>query len=377
MGRDAIARFPRQAFGRDASYVVGVNIQLFDDHVVTEPPLLIWQRGRGTLPRPTGDFSFLGPRATVEANGQLRLVWGEPDESGVGHIRAREWLVQRVTTLWTATLSMSGEWSAARVIYRDPSLAWPARGSSDNFGGTDPLQAAVVPSRTQSAWLDRTARVHALPAETGYGYLSLHVDSDASYLSYIAAANLDKVRPTVGPDGTLLRSDQNSVFVASSKDAGVTWDPGRLVSLSGENPAYDVQVQVGRLHDVHLVWNQSLHSGASVIRHVVSTDGGVSWGRPDDLPLQGHVENIQTGIDDCGTIHVVYEDWSNGVGDTRLIYARWSGSWSNVEALFPDLVSMTPELRRNQERTPTLAFVARRRADTTRHFTTFVSTWVP
>jgi hypothetical protein len=368
-----VARFPRLALGREHSYVVGINIQRFDDRLVENGPLVVWQISGKSVGRPEGRFAFLFPRAAVDSADNLRLIWAEPADAPVQQIEARKWFFQRPATIWTATYTSSAGWSVPERIH-DASgrLNWTARGGSDNFGTLDVHQGVIIQPVGEAAWRDERLVRYSLEIERGTIYPSLAVDRSDVYLAFIAAAS----EPAVRGAEPRVHSDTNSVFFRGSYDGGRTWTPRRLVSRSGEYPAFQVSVLVGPGGEVHMLWKQTLRDGFSVIRHVLSRDKGRTWNAPDDFIPGGAFDGMRAAVDPCGTVHVVYEDW--GKADrTQIACVAWTSRWTKAAHPFEKFIGMTPDVRIAASGRPLLAFVGRMGDATQMDYATYVTELVP
>jgi hypothetical protein len=357
--------------------VVGIDIQLFDDQVVTNGRLVVIDERGKSLGRPMGRFAFLFPRGSVDRFGRLRLMWAEPADEPLELIQARFWITQRPTSVWSATYDSSAGWSEPQRI-EDSSrlLRWPIRGGADTFGTLDDNQAIVIPRIGSASWRDQELVRHELDIPAGAIYPSIVVRDQRVYIAYIAAA-IGAAPTRVTERGGRVRSDTNSVFFLMSKDGGTTWLAPRLVSLSGDYPAHGVHVLVGEHGEIHMVWKQALPNGSLIIRHVISDDDGATWGEPSDYSPAGNFEGMRAALDRCGTVHVVYEDWAGDHADTRIVHVSWSAGWTRAVHPFAGLTGMTPDLRADAAGHLSLIFVGRRVNDPTGRFATYMTTLGP
>jgi hypothetical protein len=367
-----VARFPRLAIGPKRSYVVGIDIQQFDDHVIENGPLVVEDLDGKVLGKPQGKFAFLFPRATV-VDGSLRLVWAEPT-AVADHIEARRWFFQRPVATWSSTYDSKSGWSVPERLSGPTQLEWTFRGGADNFGSTEPLQGIILNGRGLADWYDARLTRHTLTMPRGAIYPSIAFDGNQGYLAYIAAISAQ----TVAPDARLQTSeDRSSIFIRTSGDSGKTWGKDRIVSVSGTNPAFEVNVLVGTNHDVHLVWKQALAAGGSSIRHILSTDGGLTWDSANDVAPGADFTGLRAAVDSCGVVHVVYQDWSGGPGQLRVGYVTWRGGWSRPVRPFADYFGATPDLRVDATRAPILIFVGRKVDQAGETVATYVSRLAP
>ena len=342
-GDNRVARFPHLALGRHHDYVVGVDIQTFGLQRIENSPLVVSELGGSDLGRPTGRFAFLYPRAAVDANDRLRLFWGEPAVVD-SEIQARQWVAYRPTTIWTAVYDPAAGWSNAHELdvgTNEPRWRWP--GVADNLGSAVSEQGFAVPGmRVRPSFPyfaigggDDLERV-LIPVNVAYASL---ITVGPRLLVAYAAADTSWASSPQNPT----REDMNSVFVRRSEDEGRTWSAPTLIQRGGQTPAHQITALVAPSKTIHLLWIQATGSG-SVIRHVLSDDGGVHWSEPDDLPAT-NLNNIRAAIDPCGDVRLIAEDWSGGVNRLQLVAATWNGVWSAPTRLFKELKAMTPDLR--------------------------------
>jgi len=76
-------------------------------------------------------------------------------------------------------------------------------------------------------------------------------------------------------------------------------------------------------------------------------------------------------IDSCGVLHVVGEDWRDGVDQIHVDYALFDGAWSAVQHIFSDRTAMTPDLQVTTAGQPVMVFVARIDAKPDARFATY------
>jgi hypothetical protein len=194
--------------------------------------------------------------------------------------------------------------------------------------GGDIAFALPAPSTPpQGLTLFRTTRQRwkSTPVPASGGYASLAGSGGHLFLAYVDAANG-------------YRRDINSVFVIRSGDKGVTWTPPVLVSRSGARGAYELHLVSLPDGSLHLVWVQDTGNGSSVLRHVSSSNAGSNWSAAQDLPISAPpgMASLAVSSDQCGGIHVLYEDWQKGAEDRHLDYAHWRAGWSVPQHLFPE-----------------------------------------
>jgi hypothetical protein len=159
--------------------------------------------------------------------------------------------------------------------------------------------------------------------------------ADTVYFAFIGAANIPH------------HDDNNSVWIKRSLDGGKTWEKDSLISLSGDEPAHQVQLHITPDSHLHLLWQQHRTKASMVIRHVESADGGRTWSAPDDLqPSAAQFANLNSVVDPCGRLHVLHEYLGFNADHMKIEYATWQHGWSPVERLFPDVGVVRTTLQR-------------------------------
>lgn len=350
-----VARFPSVAATRSGPvYVAGNDIAGFTADTVPDNPLTVWQLGGRSLGRPPGTFRFAYPKALIDDEDHLHLIWAEPLADSPP-ITARDWHRRpRPRSVWTSRYRPGAGWSVPRKVLEDANLWWDesvttgqvTSGSSQWTLAVSTLKRGATPASIRLIGLARDSVMTSTIANAGGLYTRLASAGTDVLIGYLAPA------PRAGPG-----SDGNSVFVAASSDGGATWRPPILVSRSGAQPAYELQTVTGSDGVVHLIWLQTIAGAPDVIRHVMSRDGGRTWSARDDLHPEGKTAGLDAVIDACGTVHLVFEHW-DASWRAHLEYVTWRERWSHVEPLFPELiVSGRPTLHRAPDGRLSLAFM--------------------
>jgi len=360
----AVARFASLAVGSGGRrFVVGNDIMFFDAPSVPAAPLAAWDERGQSIGRPAGPFSFILPRAAVDASGRLHLLWGEPAEAPRSR-PAYEWPLQAVQ-VWTASYTPDGGWSVAEKLYQGEPIGWEFATLSDpSTTGSSEIVVAASRKATALGGGVLLARFDGLRWATsevpfpwplaGPLYPSAVVRVRRLFLAFISA----------DPDAD---SDVNSVWLRASADGGASWEAPRLVSRSGSTPALDVHVLAGPNDELRFVWLQNVTvergpGAPAVVRQMLSRDAGAAWLPPSDLGGAGPRGRVRAAVDRCGRTHVLFEDISRGADASRLAHAVWDGRWSAQTALFPSLLAFDPDLRVERAATGerlVLAFVGR------------------
>jgi hypothetical protein len=348
-GQSAVARWPSLAPGPRGAFVVGVDIPSFDASIAPSAPLTAWRIGGEGLGKPSGQFVFAFPKAVVGDDGHLHVVWAEPDDHDV-RVPTLDWPPGPLTSLWSATYTERSGWSTPALVARGRELGWEDAQVLRSLRGevviTTPGQVAGMSVRgAVMLRLDGDAWrvVPVVTASPVVSYTTLAVDGERFYLAFVAPGRSSGGGP-------------NSVFVQRSTDAGATWSESVLVSHSAVEPAYDLRALIGADRRVHLVWRQKTAQGGSLLQHVASADGAITWGRIDGLPV-GAIASPHATFDGCGTLHVVFEGWSPDGEVGRLYHATWAGQWKAPTPLFVDRSVTSHDLQRGADGEPTIVFL--------------------
>lgn len=362
---DLAAQIPNLAVGRTQAFIVGNNIPKFDGRMVPEYPLTMIALGGAYITPPPGDFLFVWPQAVVDWQERVHVLWAEPS-GGYHRVDTDHWPHQ-VSAVWTAHYSRATGWSTPERILEGTNIFWPPgapfqprepvadTGSGRGRDGRIALPVATLTGAPEQPLL--LLRLHngrwsvdtvpngilGGPADAAYGA----GESDTQYLGLLAAAQ----------DG---RPDRNSVLVQRSIDGGLTWTPPQLVSRSNGRPANWLQVVVGKAGVVHLVWLQQTTGENRILRHTMSHDHGRTWAPVDDYAIAGIRRILRAVADRCGTLHLMYEDWSRGPDRIHLEYATWNGRWSTPVPPFPGWSSHSPSLAVSADGAPLLVFRGKR-----------------
>jgi hypothetical protein len=126
--------------------------------------------------------------------------------------------------------------------------------------------------------------------------------------------------------------DLNSVWFTYSEDGGKSWAPAILVSRSGTRAARDPRLAVTSTGALHLFWGQNYTGGLEThaLRHVSSTDGGLTWAAPVDLSAPYAPDQLLGVASANDRIYVLFTQ----SGGDKLAAAMWcGGQWRGVATL--------------------------------------------
>jgi hypothetical protein len=354
------AQHPNVAVGRTKTFVVGNNIPLFDGRMVAEFPLTVVELGGGYITPPPGNFLFVDPTAVVDMQERLHVLWAEP-RGEYQRVDTDHW-PRNPPVIWAARFDAASGWSIPEKVYDGKNLNWPAgplvrnlriaesNGVDRNGDGHialpvttftgEPNQPLLLLRLRDGRW---TADSVPSPILGGPATARFFSDGPIEYLGLLGAAS----------DGT---HDSNSVWFQRSTNGGRTWSALQLISRSGSQPAYWLEIAAGADGIVHLVWLQTTTGNNTIIRHTLSRDHGLTWSPVDDYAVPSERKALRATADSCGVLHIIYEDWTEGPYHRRLEYATWNGRWSTPTSLFPGWSSHTPSLALSAGGRPMIVF---------------------
>lgn len=274
---------------------------------------------------PRGGAWFAYPRVVYDANGELHLLWAEPDTAMWGSpkpVAFRQIIALPLTSVWHSKYT-GGKWSEPELVFRGDRVDWTPSFASQPRIASDgsPVVAlsaldsagspvVIVASIVRGRW-----RTDRLPTELSSFYADVATDSSG-------ALTVAYVRPTIVSG----RARYNRVFVRRLRER--EWGPERLISESTSGETREPRLALDSAGIAHVVWFESKSSsGAPRLWHSQSA-GGDTWSRPRDVPLPGAVSGLQLLGDRCGSLHLVVE--RPGSGGIDLVYSRFAGgSWQS------------------------------------------------
>ena len=331
----ATARDAAIAGDAQSLYVVGTDIRSFNEPIPENPLTAIDLRHLQTkIGVPNGRHDYVAPKAFMR-NGALHLVWG--DRAGVNSdAPAFRRASEPVAELWASRYSTAAGWSEPTMLISGARLRWRPS-TSDGwfetraaFGFAAPLTVGpgsgiAVIANEDGVWRRTTA-----PVPNGAASASVASDGSTIYLAYLAAW-----------DGA--GTDVNSVFLIRSFDNGRSWTLPQLISRSGSHAAYQLRAVIVESR-LHLLWTQEVAGGATALRITWSSDSGASWASLEDVAVSPQGYDLRVSADACGTIHVVFIDFADGVQRAQLQHVMWRGGWSKAGRLFRSLSAHNPAL---------------------------------
>jgi hypothetical protein len=149
----------------------------------------------------------------------------------------------------------------------------------------------------------------------------------------------------------------NSAFVVHSED-GNTWSRSQLLSDVRLGPVSELTLIRSKAGVYHVLWIQGEFLGDAVLNHRYSSDGGKTWSASDTTRPPRGFHSLRATTDDCGVVHVAYDDWGGGGTNGHLDYVQWQRGWSEPQHLFPELRSAGSDISVSPDGRLVLAFLA-------------------
>jgi hypothetical protein len=340
-----VARWPSAAEFAGEWVITGTNAHSLDAPL-TPKSLLLWSSKRGDLGSPRRESVKILPRVLVDRNGTTHLFWSEP--SGTQNPTAGSAL-RLGQSLWWSSQTAASTWGKPEQLFEGAAITWSV---ASPIVRRDGISLAVLASaRPQGGrpalflfqFDGRSWRTRRIPGSDWALYPSIAEDRRGHlHVAFIAAA-----RDTA--------PDANSVFLTSSNNDGASWSDPTLISRSGTTRAFDVTVLSSAISGLHLVWAQNLSGNlsAEAVRVVSSRNDGLTWSAPVDLAVPGGgFTSLRATADDCGVLHVMFEDWKGGGESGHIDFASFDGRWTALNHVKRDGAILDPILVRDQAGNP-------------------------
>jgi hypothetical protein len=322
--------WPVLAMRGETTYVVGNTLPVGEsaNHSLGVWGVVILRFPGAPIDPPRGDFVFKYPKAAIDTDGRLHLVWGEPAD----RVRAsRELAGNSPTSLWYARYDR-GRWSDPERIVEGDMLQWSDASSGPSV---DPAGRVHV---VTSAWL-LTGRPAVVYARRSAGSWERHDIGGLATYAALAAWGRDSLAIAyTGPDPTV-RGTQALLFVTSG-NAGRTWSVPSTVIHAAPNTIFDVTLQHAG-GQLHLFWRQgSVARGASqVLRYLRSGNLGRDWIPQPDAQLSAarHQLRFSAAANPCGSAVAIAES-IGGTADSLTLFLdeiRWMRGSVTTRPLFP------------------------------------------
>jgi hypothetical protein len=350
------------ATGKNSTFIVGTIDLTFRRTVGTgesSPSLPSFLRAvtlsGESLGAPPGNFVFVYPRSAVDGQGNLHVVWGEPDSSS--GVRSEETLGELpVTSLWHATWHQ-GMWSRPRLVYRRKGIQWELVQTSkliatrSDLALAFPVHSAAAPGLVLLSFTGGVWKTREIPTPTGAVYADVvALDRGGFAVAYVAAA--------LPPPGEH-EGQESTVFVTTLDAAAIDWNEAVAVGSADQFPAFQPVLLKGESEELHVIWTQHVErrNVTTGLWHARSGNGGRTWISEPRLPLEVQVSRIAGVVDRWGTVHVAVDLHSSRANGPRVGYTRLEGgSWAPLTVLFPDRIGALPVMWSGVDGAPHMLF---------------------
>lgn len=303
---------------------------------------LVLARVGGSPPgRPAGDFVFVHPRAALDVDGTLHLVWAEPADRTAWDT-ASERRAVRLGSLWHSRLRR-GEWSAPAKIYEAAWISWEPTATSALVAAPSGALHFAFPFEDRSGGM---GIAHLRLDGTRWRKAELRTRGRPVYADLAAGPGTRVVVAYVAgyQDGT--GSHENVLFAVRSADGGGTWGAPHVVGGPSHWPASEPRLVVDRAGGLHMVWTGHLpgEMAGQAIWHAASGDGGATWNRFARLPFAGVSSYNQAVVDRRGAVHLVFTAYRNRRADLYGATYNRAG-WTAAVPLFSARMGAQPSMR--------------------------------
>lgn len=280
-------RWPTMAAVRDTIFLAA-NLYPIDGGALGPRPVYLARIPGGRIPAPAGDFQFVYPKVAAGRNGDVHLMWAEPDPPQPDAI---DWDDREKMTLWHSTWAR-GKWSPAKPVFRADMMQW-----REDVGSVAVDDAGVAHAILWASGAKVTSLVHLMG--TSAGWRSRHTP----YSPLMP-------RPAIhaSGDSIVIAFADDSVIVAASADAGKTWTSA-IARRLGDRVAtgLDFIRSDGRLY---LVWAEgpTRKFGRDTLR-VMRVDDVRRPVRVADVPLPRGASTVAAAAA-CGGLAFLVETFS-------------------------------------------------------------------
>lgn len=350
-GRAPVFRFASLTSAGGQTFLVGVDADnLFipsNPHKAFSAQTLAGHR----IPSPTDSQLIVEPLAMFESTGRVQMLWAAPNSHAVSD-QGVNWILNiPVPEVWSASFTFADGWTSPQLVYRGD-LLW-GRALTDRIARGNGMLALAVPR------MDSGGSGMILLKKSQDRWESLPVSDFGDAAGVTTAISGQWIVVVMLQPAQDRQPDQNSVFVTRSGDGGKTWSNPVMIQRSGRTPAASPQLRLGADGTLHLVWTQQVGVNRLLLRHVQSSDSGLTWSKADELPLKGGFQNPATAFDSCNRLHVVYDNNTDRTSEPSLDHVVWDGHWAHPNKLFPTIRATGPELAWVENRGMTLVFLGR------------------
>lgn len=311
--------------------VIGNDIRFFDLDLRRGDTFVAKTRSGHELGAPPGSLWYASPRAARLLNGDVAVMWAEPDVSSKT-VAAADWPKLEFTSIWGSNYSRNRGWTKPVKLFAG-ALRWSRETNGDihETAGDLVVSAPLL-----------TGKVVVLSVLGGeWSAEVVETKKAVVYTSVLSVAGRQLLAAVAADDQA--PSDINSVFLYSREPEGGQWRLSLQVQRSGALAASEPRLLATLDGRLLLMWRQEVVEGRHNLRLVVSEDSGKTWSEPHDLAVGRPIHRVQAAVSSCG-LDVVYEDWSAGPTAIRLGHARWDGTWRGPKPIHSGFFASDPVL---------------------------------
>jgi hypothetical protein len=261
------------------------------------------------------------PRAVIDQQSMLHVVWGESDDDAPA----------RIAALWYARFD--GTWSRPVEIIRRPGLRWNTTDVSDLVVYKEGLAIAVATTGMaegsllllQRAGVNWKSRFITVP-HWGASTPRIVFSGNQFTLAFTADANVRNA------------TWQPNVFTMRSLDRGATWSEPVPIAPAGAVPSYSPQLVVLQPKaTLGLVWLRASaqgranmlvepqQSGIDTVMVAFSNDEARAWRLAMRLPVLGGTDAVTAVVSEQQGLVVAMRAWQKKKGP--LVAQQSAGSW--------------------------------------------------
>lgn len=277
---------------------------------------------RGAAIRPPEASDLIYPKVAPLRGDSIFVVWGEhPDEIG------------QPTEIWSASYHPgSNAWGASVVLLQSGNgLWWDEHAGSleyDEATGEVLIFVSDGPRLFLTTYRNGSTRTRLIQ-EGPLSYLTAVATDPRDGTRWLAWAGLD---PNALSQQVPVQED-GAIFVAAL-GPGQVLGPVDVLEASLDGEVQRPHLEVSDSGVIHVVWAHQIEKRGPLrqaIRHVRSTDGGLTWKTSADLDLQDAFGWVSTVIDGCGDLHLGFQ---GPRGNTYPYHVRWfDGRWGTPHPL--------------------------------------------
>jgi hypothetical protein len=231
------------------------------------------------------------PRAASDG-AIVHVIWGETADT-----TARADIY--VTELWYARYGKNGQWSKPERILSAETIFWNGIVPALRLIDGEPTLAVAAGEKATSTVHRGVAFLRRVSGEWRTSWISTYGPLPSDVIAVPSGRN----RLTLAFIGTVIGlygqpSQDNSVFVARSRDDGASWTVPVAIERLGTTRGYSLLLLPRTDDTLHLAWavDASANNQQSRLTRLVSSDGGATWTSRSDTPVVSPIEAMTGGL---------------------------------------------------------------------------------